>query len=481
MIDGIKAIIKDNLEVIRDSLDFKEQLEVDIKTGAIDDVQRNPIAKYKSLIFEDKGSVIEVRGSIHKLYNQGRHNYNRFGLSEIHLAVYELADKLKLLVSDVRLTNIEFGVNLIIDFEPRLFLNSLIYHKGKKFTYRERVNMQYSECSHGQYYIKVYDKGLQFGLNKHVLRVELKFIKMERINNLGIKYLSDLLDPKKLERLREELLRVYDEILIAEPNIKPTGLPIKDEMLIAHGKNDKYWDSILPISAHYPMGNADKEYKREKRDFHRKMNRFKNLLRKIGADDKQLLVRKLIEAESAKLIGEANTRNQKVFEKCHQLTDHEGRSSDRKLSPIDREYKKERANTKKENLSLNDRLLYSDKKGQHVEPRTRKCLVTGLNISMQKEDSKFICTTGLEYYKKNNPEVWQKLWQRLTPRCRDLAEDKQIEEIHHSIRNEYFNKIHSTKRSIEKLLKQPALFDQMQFIRKDKLKMAGFSNLNNRK
>jgi hypothetical protein len=35
---------------------------------------------------------------------------------------------------------------------------------------------------------------------------------------------------------------------------------------------------------------------------------------------------------------------------------------------------------------------------------------------MQKEDSVFLCTTGLKYYKENQPEIWLKLWKRLDPK-----------------------------------------------------------------
>ena len=97
MIDGIKAILTHNLDTIRQNplLDFQTSFNTSVSTGEIkSEKKQHPIAKYKSLIFEDKGTVIEVRGSIHKMSNDGKHNYDQFGLSRIHVALYELADQL---------------------------------------------------------------------------------------------------------------------------------------------------------------------------------------------------------------------------------------------------------------------------------------------------------------------------------------------------------------------------------------------------
>lgn len=95
---------------------------------------------------------------------------------------------------------------------------------------------------------------------------------------------------------------------------------------------------------------------------------------------------------------------------------------------------------------------------------------------MQKNDSRFLCVTGIKYYKKNYPEIWLKLWKRLSPKWYGCSEETQIREIHHSIRNEYFNKIHNTRRSIKKVLEEPALFNQLSLIHPYKLEVAGLIN-----
>ena len=102
---------------------------------------RIPVAKYKGLTFIDRKSVIEVRGSIHVHRNDGRHNYNRFGLSDIHQVLYELKEKFSILTDSAQFKNIEFGVNLATDSDPNDFLNSVIFHKGKMFTLQSGRNM----------------------------------------------------------------------------------------------------------------------------------------------------------------------------------------------------------------------------------------------------------------------------------------------------------------------------------------------------
>jgi len=127
-------------------------------------------------------------------------------------------------------------------------------------------------------------------------------------------------------------------------------------------------------------------------------------------------------------------------------------------------------------MCQNDPLFYSVNNTSLSKTSVRCCLVTGLDISMQKDTSKYLCTEGVKYYKENEPEVWEQLQNRLSPKWKDAPIDKKIAEIHHSIRNENLNKIHNTRRSINNVLTEPALFDQLQLICKDKLAIAGMLN-----
>lgn len=77
----------------------------------------------------------------------------------------------------------------------------------------------------------------------------------------------------------------------------------------------------------------------------------------------------------------------------------------------------------------------------------KKCVITGLNISMQKDDSQYLCFGGLRYYFENDDKIYFEL------RRKYLREDKynlmledQFYYIAHNIRNVFTNEIHNRKR-----------------------------------
>lgn len=432
MIDGIRAILSENLDEIRCNplLNFIQTDKVSIKTGEVQS-GKYPVAKYQGLTFIDKGSVIEVKGSIHVYCNNGMHNYNHFGLSDIHLTLFELADKLSILITNAELKNIEFGVNLEVNFKPSDFLNSLIIHKSKMFTHRIEAKMNYRECVHRQYFIKIYDKGLQNGLNKYILRIELKFIVMEKINAFGIKYLSDLLDSNKLHLLQKELLRVYDEILIGDIKAEPEGLSVKEQLLFVKGHNANYWASNLPCKESY----ADiKSYQADKTSYYREMARFRKLLTKTGADEKQKLLRSLTDVKCNDLLTIA--KNEVInLAKCVKLNNNLEQGDNEKVCQIEQI-------DRVEEMCQIDPLFYSNNK-THIKERV--CLVTGLDISMQKEDSHFLYKKGLRCIIENDNQKYQELRLRYLPRSgvsglHTKYEQDEITHIAKQIRNEYHNK-----------------------------------------
>lgn len=477
MIDGIKAILTDNLDQVRNNplLDFV--VPVSLKDGDIK-TNKYPVANYRGLQFIDRVNNIELKGSIHKFSNQGEHNYNDFGLNEINETVYQLANILKIVTNKTKLTNLEVGVNLELDYDPNKFLNSLIIHRGKRFNYRERWNMFYKECIHQQFYIKIYNKGAQYSLVKNVLRVEVKYIKMERINGLGIRHISDLTDKTKLLKLRDELFRVFNEILIGDFSVSTEGLNFRDKLLFAKGHNPDFWIESKPLSENYILRDKDKLYKKDIRIYERKQVRFIQLLKRTGAIHRKENVRELLESKIDYLLDKSGSKE--ILKKRGEMTIKPLLIQPVKIEFLNKvTWGNDHCINEESNNSLNDKtwgndsLLYRVKNSHKGNRPERKCVVTDLDISMQKEESEFLCTTGIKYYKRYNPDIWLQLSQRLSPKWQNCSEEIQLREIHHSIRNEYFNVIHNTKRSIKKVLAQPALFNQFKLIRQDKLEIAG--------
>ena len=113
---------------------------------------------------------------------------------------------------------------------------------------------------------------------------------------------------------------------------------------------------------------------------------------------------------------------------------------------------------------------------------SRTCPVTGLDISMQPKNSKFLSYIGVKWYFEHERKIYEKLLApRLTENCRKKDIAIQFREIAHSIRNTDSNPRNNTRRAIQKLLdEKDSLFNNLQLIDKSKLKEAGL-RLRNKK
>ena len=108
----------------------------------------------------------------------------------------------------------------------------------------------------------------------------------------------------------------------------------------------------------------------------------------------------------------------------------------------------------------------------------KRCPVTGLDISMQPKNSKFLSTSGIIWYYKNEREIYyQFLAIRLTENLKNKYLKYQFKGIAHSIRNSESNPRNNTRRAIQKLLdEKDSLFNNLQLIEKTKLQKAGISS-----
>jgi hypothetical protein len=108
----------------------------------------------------------------------------------------------------------------------------------------------------------------------------------------------------------------------------------------------------------------------------------------------------------------------------------------------------------------------------------KRCPVTGLDISMQAKNSKFISMSGIKWYYKNEIEIYyQILATRLTDNLKNKDLKQQFKGIAHSIRNCESNPRNNTRRAIKKLLnEEDSLFDNLQLIDKTKLQEAGLKS-----
>lgn len=139
----------------------------------------NQTCKFKNQIItiNKARNTRKLRGSPHYFYNDGHHNYDDFSYPKLVKAICGLSITLEIDPGSTHLNGIEYGVNLITDFNPFEVLNDLIQHQGVPFYPIDLgVGMQ---SKHSQYRIKIYNKGLQNDLPYYVIRIEIHVNTME--------------------------------------------------------------------------------------------------------------------------------------------------------------------------------------------------------------------------------------------------------------------------------------------------------------
>lgn len=239
MIDYIKIL---NLAVSAADLERNEYLQdswiIGSKNGEILTQQTN----YFGLTLSIKNTNVRLTGSIHKYKNQGLHNYNDFTKTQVHEVINELSKKFEIDLQNSRLNNLEFGVNVVLPFEPKVLLNSLITHKGEPFTREIEDGKIFYQCKRNQFIIKIYDKGLQYQQVTNILRFELRVLKMQFFNKkkVKLKVLSDLLNGSIYPKLGSILKGYFDEILFDE-SINLKDLNATEREIYLRGRNPKTW------------------------------------------------------------------------------------------------------------------------------------------------------------------------------------------------------------------------------------------------
>jgi hypothetical protein len=228
-----------------DRLDFKS--EVSRKTG---DLTTKSTAKYKGLkfiIYND--GYCEIQGSLHKYFNDGKHNFNRFTKSDLKNVLIDLESKLGFDVGECLLHNIEFGVNIKPLIETNDLLNSLFMSGTNPF---KNVSFGSSHCDYRQvqkqhFLIKAYDKKLQYMKNHYfespVFRFEIKVKKMTHFKKVNLRTINDVLEDYTLDELGRQLAFYWASIIMYDPTLiinEANSLKSKDWSNVA------YWLSLSP-------------------------------------------------------------------------------------------------------------------------------------------------------------------------------------------------------------------------------------------
>lgn len=191
--------------------------EVDASTG---NITMTKSEKYKDLVFEIwPSNRVVIGGSLHKYINEGEHNYNDFSQTDFELVIVELEKEFNIKPTNLRILVIELGVNIIHDFITKLIVKNCFDHKKTKMVNGVgRPNAIYREARHNKYRVKVYDKGLQYGLNKEILRFENHYNNWSQYRLEGIETLADFIACNKVEFVLD-LVNRWQEIVFYDYSI----------------------------------------------------------------------------------------------------------------------------------------------------------------------------------------------------------------------------------------------------------------------
>ena len=429
MFDGFKIMVTVYAVVQRIALNplFEFIVEVDDTTGEM--VRK--LAKYKGIeiiiIYATKQKdgtykSLEypkaiIKGSLHKFYNEGKHNYDNFNRNQLRQSIINLELIFGCEVLDAKIENVEFSVNIIPPIATTSLMNKISMYGRTPFKDGRFKNSDYKEVILQHYYVKIYDKGLQNYLHQNILRVEYKSKRMKPLNDIGLYCFGDLLKDEIYANLGRKLIDMWQKVLILDDSIRVDELTPKQQMDLNKWLNPNNWNKLTNHS--------------NKKKFNQELERYK----------------KVVANHSDNLHEQTRLLINKKWEK---------------LTTIPKPKKVDLG--KINDLCIVLKLPYSD----------IRCKVTNLPIGMQKE-SQFLCRSGIRFYYENYSGIYKYyLHVRLSEKQKLKSLTAQFDEIAHSVRNEYFNKIHNTRRGIKKLFCEPGLFDNMQLIEKEKLVLAGF-------
>ncbi len=384
MIDFIKYELKNtNSDQLEANSLLQFHNKVNTKTGELGKYLN---AYYKGLEFKIFESTktnphrrITLEGSLHKYWNNGSHNFNDFDITQINEVLNDLNIKFNIKPRNCYLKTLELGVNIQPPQKTKTILNNCVLHKTDrlKWIYTNDEG-NYIQSKKQKHIIKIYDKRTHyknkgFEIQNEIMRFEIKFSKMYELNNKGIYTIENLLH-YGLDNFIPRLIKEWENVIFYDEVI------FKGTKYEYQYSNPTYWKGLNYALLKYHRNNLKKLTENNPFSIKKKIT-------------------KLIQ-KKAQFLNIQTT----VITPLHIL-----------VKTVVSPFKKENKNS--------------------TENR-RKCLVTGLNISMQKKDSILLSHTGLKYYLKTDKKVFKEVKRKyLTKNWSKANNQTQIKEIAHNIRN----------------------------------------------
>lgn len=302
---------------------------VNTNTGETKKTEPYYLAEYKNIkikIYDNH--KMYFAGSLHKLYNDGLHNYNDFTLDRYNHVIGILKNDFGVYPTNLRIQVLEYGVNILPPVKTNEILRYCHLHKKVFLIDKlQTVDGRYKEAKHDKYILKLYNKAQQYRNKKYkipneIFRLEVKQTNWSEYRKIRINTLEDFNGSDKKPFL-ENLLRCWDEVVFFDPTHH------KDQLEHKYS-NPNFWETLKS---------------KNKNTWYNHINKLKEWNKK-GSKDIQGQISNIILAH------------------------------------------------------VND---------LNIIKAVRTCLLTGVNISMQKEGSILLSHSGLNCLLINNQKEFEKL------------------------------------------------------------------------
>ena len=447
MIDYFKAFINysndTRFEELRKAGTFAVGItKCDPQTG--ETLKQSYLYKNVRITTTKKGFLLE--GSLHKYRSQlkgvvnmhnaktkGRindykgFNGDLFTFESITETIAHLCGVLDISPYICTLQNIEIGINNIVPFQVVRFIDGLLYHKGKSITEaKDEDGWTYKQFKHGEYIVKIYDKGKQYLLPNEVIRVEVKITKMRKLiekAGINISTLADI-NETTLKQAFDFLYNEFNEVIYYDYSLKTDGLTEAKQRKVLEYQNRTFWEGLTRIERH------------------REKDQLNSLIDTRSDNYKRQIQRQMIAGYNATIEGKAGDYTLPAAPPYDSQKDTQQKSEFVTKSQFNYSV-----------ISLQDDKIKSKKKSDKKEPSKsdkkplskdypRKCVITGISLELEKSDARYIQTKTIRRVKDTDGHLYSLLCSLLLPHTgvRPVFERTIINQLAKQVRNRYYNK-----------------------------------------
>lgn len=211
--------------------------------------------------FKESG-VCFITGSIHKFYNNRNYNANDFNFSNVCNAVDRFAHLFQIDPNYATMHNLEIGLNIKPPIDTFNILNGLIKHKGEKGFFKDvsLASGDYRQAIRNNYYLKAYDKAMQYNLAYQLFRFEEKVTRMKELEKYQLQTLADLTNHNKIEPLGEHLIKKWNECLYFDNTIDKSLLNSSEIIKLKDWSNQNYWSNLINHAKFKDKNKTSREY-----------------------------------------------------------------------------------------------------------------------------------------------------------------------------------------------------------------------------